>query len=432
MEQDAGKDEKGAVTKGGTDPWAYVPTLYFAEGLPYILINTVSVILYKKMGIDNAQIAFWTSWLYLPWVIKMFWGPVVDLYSTKRRWVILTQAVMAGSLALIAFSLNLPVFFWISFCAFAICAFISATHDISVDGFYMLALSKENQALFVGIRVIFYRAAMIFGSGFLVYLAGKIETSYNNIPLSWMVVMGLAALVFTIISVYHSFILPLPESDTKRTPEAISQSTPFWEIFSSYFRQKGIVPILFFILFYRLSEAMLLKLASPFLLDTRAVGGLELSTDDVGLVYGTIGVLSVIFGGILGSWLISKYGLKKCLWPFALVLNLPHLAYIYMAYTQPTVEMAYPLVAIEQLGFGTGFTAFTVYLMYISRGEFKTSHYAISTGIMALGMMLPGLFSGYIEQAVGYKLFFTIVLLTGIPGILTLLFLPMPEEEVTG
>jgi PAT family beta-lactamase induction signal transducer AmpG len=427
MEKETGKDT-GATKQ--TDPWAYVPTLYFAEGLPYILINTVSVILYKKMGIDNAQIAFWTSWLYLPWVIKMFWGPVVDLYSSKRQWVILTQMIMAVSLALIALSLNLPVFFAISILAFAVCAFISATHDIAVDGFYMLALSEENQALFVGIRVIFYRAAMIFGSGFLVYLAGRIEISYNNIPLSWTVATGVAALIFALIFIYHSFILPKPLSDTKRTPEAISQSTPFWEIFAAYFRQKGIVPILFFILFYRFSEAMLIKLASPFLLDTRAVGGLELSTDDVGLVYGTVGVLSVIFGGILGSWLIAKFGLRKCLWPFALVLNLPHLAYIYMAYTQPSVALAYPLVAIEQLGFGTGFTAFTVYLMYISRGEFKTSHYAISTGIMALGMMLPGLISGYIEQAVGYKLFFTIVLLMGIPGILTLLFIPLPGDEV--
>lgn len=425
MEKDMGKD---VVILRDKDPWVYVPTLYFAEGLPYILINTVSVILYKKMGIDNGQIAFWTSWLYLPWIIKMFWGPVVDLYSTKRRWVISTQLIMAVSLGLIAFSLNMPGFFFISFFALAIGAFISATHDISVDGFYMLSLSKENQALFVGIRVVFYRAAMIFGSGFLVYLAGKLETSYNNIPLSWTIVMALASLVFAIIFIYHSFILPFPESDTKRTPEAISQQTPFLEIFSSYFRQKGIVPILFFILFYRLSEAMLLKLASPFLLDKRELGGLGLSTDEVGLVYGTVGVLSVIFGGILGSWLISKYGLKKCLWPFALALNLPHLAYIYMAYTQPSVELAYPLVAIEQLGFGTGFTAFTVYLMNISRGEFKTSHFAISTGIMALGMMLPGFFSGYIEQAVGYKLFFTIVLLTGIPGILTLLFIPLEEE----
>jgi PAT family beta-lactamase induction signal transducer AmpG len=244
------------------------------------------------------------------------------------------------------------------------------------------------------------------------------------------VVMGLAALVFALIFLYHSFILPFPEADIKRTPEAIADKTPFLVIFASYFRQKGIVAILFFILFYRFSEAMLLKLAAPFLLDHRDVGGLGLSTDDVGLVYGTIGVLSVIFGGILGSWLISKYGLKKCIWPFALILNLPHMAYIYMAYTQPTIELAYPLVAIEQLGFGTGFTAFTVYLMYVSRGEYKTSHYAISTGIMALGMMLPGFVSGYIEEAVGYQLFFIIVLLMGIPGILTLFFIPLEEDEV--
>ncbi len=415
--------------KTNRNPWAWLPTLYFAEGVPYILVNTVSVILYKRMGVDNAQIAFWTSLLYLPWVLKMLWGPLVDLYSTKRNWILFTQIILAASFGFTAFSLHLPNYFIVSLVAFVIAAFVSATHDISADGFYMLALSKEDQALFVGIRSVFYRIAMIFGSGFLVFLAGQLETSLGDIPLSWTIVFGLSGVIFLLIFLFHKFILPYPLVDIKRTPKEISEGAPFLKIFSEYFKQKGILGIIFFILFYRFGEAMLVKLASPFLLDDRTAGGLGLTTSEVGIVYGTVGVLSLILGGIFGGWVISKYGLKKCLWPMAIILNVPHAAYLYMAIFQPPVYLAYPLVAIEQFGYGLGFTAFMVYLMYISKGIYKTSHYAISTGIMALGMMIPGLVSGYIQQAVGYVIFFIIVLLMAIPGILSLLFIPTIEEE---
>jgi len=415
--------------KTNRNPWAWLPTLYFAEGVPYILVNTVSVILYKRMGVDNAQIAFWTSLLYLPWVLKMLWGPLVDLYSTKRNWILFTQIILAASFGFTAFSLHLPNYFIVSLVAFVIAAFVSATHDISADGFYMLALSKEDQALFVGIRSVFYRIAMIFGSGFLVFLAGQLETSLGDIPLSWTIVFGLSGIIFLLIFLFHKFILPYPLVDNKRTPKEISEGAPFLKIFSEYFKQKGILGIIFFILFYRFGEAMLVKLASPFLLDDRTAGGLGLTTSEVGIVYGTVGVLSLILGGIFGGWVISKFGLKKCLWPMAIILNIPHAAYLYMAIFQPPVYLAYPLVAIEQFGYGLGFTAFMVYLMYISKGIYKTSHYAISTGIMALGMMIPGLVSGYIQEAVGYVNFFIIVLLMAIPGILSLLFIPTIEEE---
>ncbi len=408
------------------NPWVWIPTLYFAEGIPYILINTVSVICYKKMGIDNAQIAFWTSWLYLPWVIKMFWGPLVDNISTKRNWILYTQLFMAGCLSFIAFTLHLPVYFTVSLFAFTIGAFVSATHDIAADGLYLLALNKEDQAFFVGIRSVFYRIAMIFGSGLLVYIAGQFEVSLKNIPLSWTIVFGISACIFLLIFIYHRFILPYPESDK---PRISRDRTPYVKIFAQYFSQKRIWAILLFILFYRFGEAMLVKLASPFLLDKHEVGGLGLSTSEVGIVYGTVGVICLILGGIVGGWVISKYGLKKCIWFFAITLNVPHLAYLYMAYVQPPIQLAFPLVAIEQFGYGFGFTAFMVYLMYISKGEYKTSFFAISTGIMALGMMLPGLISGYIQQAVGYKLFFIIVLLMAIPGLATLFFIPFEEDE---
>ncbi|MBN3962150.1 MFS transporter [Nostoc sp. NMS8] len=408
-------------------PWTYIPTLYFTSGIPYVIINTVSVIFYKKLGIDNAQIALWTSFLYLPWVIKMFWGPIVDIYSSKRKWILYTQFAMFCCLGLIAFSLQLPNFFFISLATLTIGAFISATYDIATDGFYLLALSPEQQAFFVGIRSLFYRMAVIFGSGILVVLAGQLEVSLNNIPLSWTIAIGFSALILAILFIYHRLILPLPESDNQRQIQA-RENIPFWAIISSYFAQDKIINILAFILLYRLGEAMLVKIASLFLLDKPEVGGLGLSTSDVGLVYGTFGVISLICGGILGGLLISKYGLKKCLFPMALALNLPDVFYVYMAYTKPSLTLVYPLVSLEQFGYGFGFTAFSVYLMYICKGEYKTSHFAISTGFMALGMMLPGLISGYLQKTFGYPLFFILVCLLTIPGMIALFFIPLKEE----
>ncbi|MBH8554484.1 MFS transporter [Nostocaceae cyanobacterium CENA357] len=409
-------------------PWFYIPTLYFASGLPYVIINTVSVIFYKKLGIDNAQITLWTSFLYLPWVIKMFWGPIVDIYSTKRRWILYTQFAMFCALGLVAFCLQLPNFFFISLAALTIGAFISATYDIATDGFYLLALSPEQQAFFVGIRSLAYRLAVIFSSGILVVVAGQLEVSLNNIPLSWTLAIGCSALILAIFFIFHRLVLPLPESDTERQPQA-TDKIPFWPIISSYFAQEKIIAILAFILLYRLGEAMLVKIASLFLLDKPEVGGIGLTTSEVGLVYGTFGVLSLIFGGILGGLLIAKYGLKKCLLPMALALNLPDLFYVYLAYTKPSLALVSALVSLEQFGYGVGFTAFSVYLMYISQGEYKTSHFAISTGIMALGMMIPGLISGYLQQALGYPLFFVLVCLFTIPGMITLFFIPLKTEK---
>ncbi|OUL32724.1 MFS transporter [Nostoc sp. 106C] len=410
-------------------PWAYIPTLYFAEGVPNVIISSVSVIFYKKLGIDNDQITAWTSFLYLPWVIKMFWGPLVDIYATKRTWILVTQFAMFCCLSLVALSLQLPNFFFVSLAALTVGAFISATYDIATDGFYMLALNPEQQAFFVGIRSLFYRIAVLFGSGLLVVLAGRLETTLNNIPLSWTISIGFSAVIFAILFIFHRFILPLPASDTPRQTQTQTEKIPFVDIIQTYFRQEKIVAILAFILLYRLGEAMLLKIASLFLLDKIEKGGLAISTEQFGLIYGTFGVLSLIIGGILGGMLISRYGLKKCLLPMALALNLPDLFYVYLAYAKPSLTLVYPLVSLEQFGYGLGFTAFSVYLMYICQGEYKTSHYAISTGLMALGLMLPGAISGTIQQAVGYPLFFVLVCLLTIPGMITIFFIPLQEES---
>lgn len=417
------------MSKPSRNPWAFIPTLYFGEGLPYILINTVSVILYKRMGIDNARIAFWTSLLYLPWVVKMFWGPLVDVYSTKRNWIVSAQVAMGLSLLLAAWTLAAAEFFFFSLMVFALGAFISATYDIATDGFYMLALTKEHQAAFVGLRAGFYRLAMVFGTGFLVFLAGTLELKTGNIPLSWTIIFSVAGGILITAALYHRLILPYPAADGKQSTAATPGRASFAEVVRAYFRQARVGVVIAFILLYRLGEAMLLKLVPPFLLDTRDAGGLGLTTSEVGVVYGTVGIICLVLGGVLGGWLISRYGLKRCIWPMVLIMHLPDLFFVYMAYAQPSVALAFPLVALEQFGYGLGFTVFTVYLMYSAEGGFKTSHYAISTGIMALGMMLPSAVSGDIQKAVGYKSFFIIVCFLTIPGMLTIPFLPHKEKQ---
>lgn len=409
-------------------PWTFVPTLYFAEGVPYILVNTVSVILYKRLGVDNATLAFWTSLLYLPWVAKMLWGPVVDQRATKRSWILATQAAMTLCLAAVAAAVHLPAFFAVSLAAFTLAAFVSATHDIAADGFYLYALDDRQQALFVGVRTLFYRAAMIFGSGLLVTVAGRLETGLGDVPLAWALAFAGAAALYGLLWLWHRFALPRPAADAGGRRDGAAR--PGWgPIFAAWFRQRRVGVVVAFILLYRLGEALLLKLAAPFMLDAREAGGLGFTTAQVGLAYGTVGLGCLILGGVAGGWLIARFGLRRLLWPLALTLNVPHAAYLYMAHAQPAPALAYPLVALEQLGYGLGLTVFMVYLMRVSRGEHRTSHYAIATGLMALGMMLPGMVSGALQEAVGYRGFFLLVLLLGLPGLATLPLLPHLEDE---
>jgi PAT family beta-lactamase induction signal transducer AmpG len=412
-----------------SNPWTWVPSLYFAEGLPYVAVMTVSVIMYKKLDVSNTDIAFYTSWLYLPWVIKPLWSPFVDLIKTKRWWVYTMQLLIGGGMAGIAFTIPMDFFFQGTLAFFWLMAFSSATHDIAADGFYMLGLSEENQAFFIGIRNTFYRIAMLTGQGLLVMLAGFLEKTTGRIPFSWSIVFFILAGVFVGLALWHQFILPRPASDIQRTgskPQTIL--TEFGKTFVSFFQKKGIVAALLFMLTYRLGESQLVKLASPFLLDKHSVGGLELETTQVGFAYGTVGVISLLFGGILGGIAISTYGLKKCLWPMALAISLPNLAYLYMAYALPeNIYLINACVGIEQFGYGYGFTAYTMYLMLFSTGKYKTSHYAICTGFMALGMMLPGMASGWIQEMIGYQYFFIWVMLCCLPPFLIIPFLKIKE-----
>jgi MFS transporter, PAT family, beta-lactamase induction signal transducer AmpG len=412
------------------NPWAWIPTLYLAEGLPYVTVMTVAVIMYKAFGFSNTDIALYTSWLYLPWVIKPLWSPVVDLLRTRRWWIWAMQLLLGASLAGVALTIPAPRFFQMSLAFLWLVAFSSATHDIAADGFYMLANTERQQAFFSGIRNTFYRIASIAGQGWLVMLAGNIQDRTGNTVLAWTLTFGTLGGLMACFGIYHGFILPKPATDQARSTRNARQFlNEFFLTFASFFRKPGISGLICFLLFYRFAEAQLVKMVAPFLLDARDAGGLELTTSQVGLVYGNIGVIALMCGGVLGGFLISRNGLKFWLWPMVFAMHLPDAVFVYLAYAQPqNLAIIGAYVAVEQFGYGFGFAAYMLYMIYAARGEHRTAHYAICTGFMALGMMLPGMWSGWLQELIGYKHFFTWVILATIPSFLVVLLIPLDAE----
>jgi MFS transporter, PAT family, beta-lactamase induction signal transducer AmpG len=574
-----------------TSAWSWIPSLYFTEGLPYAVVIFVSVIMYKRLGISNADIALYTSWLYLPWVIKPLWSPLVDVLGKKRNWIIAMQLIIGAGMAAVGLTIPMPDFFQFTLIIFWLIAFSSATHDISADGFYMLALKESQQSFFVGIRSTFYRVAMIVGQGLLVILAGQLEnvmtispaefqvvanpkkffeetikvdsqtarelpgalrlvakpsyveistksktkeqvnfyknfaknfnimngfsreeidafpdtvnsqdlvgnvgiakfflskkpddkdeyvvnvdflegqngikvvegktlrftsTNWNKpafavfqldsnvthktlavftlrtdkVPFAWTITFIIIAGLFFLFFVYHKVVLPQPDTDIKAgSNRSSSPGKEFFRSFARFFEKKKIIVIMLFLLFYRFGEAQLVKITSPFFLDARDAGGLGLSTSQVGTIYGIFGTIALVIGGILGGFLVSKKGLKYWLWPMLIAINVPDLVYVYMSWFQPTnFFIISSCVMVESFGYGFGFTFYMMYMIYISEGEYKTSHYALATGFMALGMMIPGMFSGIIQEAVGYKAFFIWVVLATIPGFIIAKFIPL-------
>jgi len=411
-------------------PWSWIPTLYFAEGIPYVVAMTVAVIMYKRLGISNTDIALYTSWLYLPWVIKPFWSPFVDIIKTKRWWIVTMQLLIGAGLAGVAFLIPMPFFFQATLGVLWLIAFSSATHDIAADGFYMLALDSSKQSFFVGIRSTFYRLAMITGQGLLIIVAGGLEHYTGKIRLAWSITFFILAGLFGVFFILHRFTLPHPDSDVTKTsgsPKEIFRE--FGVTFLSFFKKRGILLAIAFMLLYRLGEALLVKMASPFLLDAREVGGLGLTTSQVGIVYGTIGIIALTLGGIIGGIAASRKGLKYWIWPMALSITLPHLAYVYLSLALPTSFILINIaVAIEQFGYGFGFTAYMLYLIYFADGEHKTAHYAICTGFMALGMMLPGMIAGWLQDMLGYQHFFIWIMVLAIPTLAVIPFLNIDKE----
>lgn len=607
--------------KRNINPWFWIPSLYFAEGIPYVIVMVVSVIMYKRLGISNTDIALYTSWLYLPWVIKPLWSPIVDLLKTKRFWIVTMQLIIGAGLAGVALTIPVPNFLQYTLAFFWLLAFSSATHDIAADGFYMLGLSKHNQAFFVGIRSTFYRFAMITGQGLLIILAGYLESSTGlgqielevktvnhtvkhenfhnvsitpidgklklmispeileistnkiskakldsilksvdnenikngfapaviastetktvssenswwdnfvislekfikenfgkeiksqiteshtgnvgivklflskkpgdneqivvnisensgdksiklikatrfiftkenwnkpasilfqidsklktetsatfdaisgNIPFAWTITFAILTILFIIFFIYHKFILPYPKSDISTKSARSNVISEFFRTFILFFKKNNIGLIIAFLLLYRLGESQLVKLASPFMLDAKTVGGLALTTGEVGFIYGTVGILALVIGGLLGGFLASKHGLKFWLWWMLIAINLPNAVYIYLSYTIPeSFFIILTCVAIEQFGYGFGFTAYMLFMIYVSEGEHKTAHFAITTGFMALGMMIPGMISGWLQELIGYQHFFIWVMIATIPAFIVTKFIKIDPE----
>jgi PAT family beta-lactamase induction signal transducer AmpG len=604
------------------NPWLWVPSLYFSEGIPYVIVMTMSVVMYKRLGISNTDIALYTSWLYLPWVIKPLWSPFVDITRTKRFWIVAMQFLVSFGLAMVAFSVRGSEFFKWSLFLFWIMAFSSSTHDIAADGFYMLALTKHQQAWWVGLRSTFYRTAMIVGSGLLVVLAGVLEsknglppveipvqakanaslvakwdpaevkltaqegelrviaqpspleialtersaeeakavisqakawnrqhgfvaednptpvktdskstswwsahvsgpfgtfltshfpktlgnqaspvaaagnlgviylslskeppagrevavnlgrkphgieyiglgksdkgfglkegerfvfnstnwnqpamaviqldpklksdtgvtflTSSGNIPVAWSITLFFVAALFLAFSCWHSVMLPRPTADGPVLTHH-SLVSEFFATLGSFFQKPGVGLAMAFILLYRFDEAQLVKVISPFLIDTRVAGGLGLTTSQVGVAYGTFGILALTCGGLLGGFAAAKYGLKRMLPIMVCSMYLPKLAFVFLSWTQPSnFLITCGAVAAEQFGYGFGFTAFMLYMLLFADGPHKTAHFAICTGFMALGMMIPGMWSGWVADLVGYRHFFVWVICSALPGL---------------
>ena len=396
-------------------PWAWIPTLYFAEGLPNVVVMTVAVVMYMEMGMTDTEIALYTSWLGLPWVIKPLWSPFVDLFKTKRWWVLAMQLLLGAAFAGVAFTVNTAFWFQGTMFFFFLMAFSSATHDIAADGFYMLDLDSHDQSWFVGIRNTFYRIAVIFGQGVLVWMAGELQKVYpDSKAFTWSLIFFFLAAIFIAIWLYHRFVMPRPVDRNNDGLTARDVARGLWQMLSSFFTKvpvKQVIFVLLFLLLYRFPEAMLTKMASTFLLRPMEEGGLGLTKEAFGLAYGTVGLIGLLLGGIVGGMLASRDGLKRWLWPFVCAITLPDIVYVYLSAVQPgSLWLVSTCLFIEQFGYGLGFTALTLYMLYYSQGEFKTSHYAICTGLSYLGLMLPGMVSGWIKDAVGYQTFFIMVM----------------------
>lgn len=435
-------------------PWAWVPSLYFAEGIPYFIVNVISVTLFKRLGMSNGDLALYTSLLYLPWVIKPLWSPVVDVFKSKRWWILVMQAIITVSFALLALSVS-PDVFGLSLVIFYVIAFASATHDIAADGFYMLALGEQEQSLFVGIRSTFYRISSVFGQGVIVVVAGLLEERMGSIPSAWKVTLLLCGALFALLTLWHCRSLPKVERnlagvhdsdrkaadagtmEAKAADEMPGPCVPaggkpavhrsgwgdMWRVWKTFFMKDGVWLALAFMLLYRLPEALSVKMLTPFLLDPPEAGGLGLSTAQSGLVYGTAGVIALTIGGILGGVYAARKGLRKSMWIMALSLALPCAVYLFLALVQPErMWIVYACVVLDQLGYGFGFTAYMLYMMKFAEGEFVTSHYAICTAFMALSMMIPGLFAGWMQEALGYVGFFIIVMICCLATVFVTLF----------
>lgn len=399
-------------------PYAWVPSLYMGEALPFSAVMLLSLVMFKEMGMTDSQITLYTGWLGTPWVIKPIWSPIVDNLKTKRWWIVSMQFLMGVTLAMVA--LTLPTAFWLkaSLAVLMVIAFASATHDISADGFYIIALSDKDQELYVGVRNTFYRVGLVIGQGGLVLLVGYMQEGTFGAWLqpmlsSWMAVFIIMAVLMVVLGVYHACVLPKVERSVHERFDIGEQVREFVKTLRVFVGKPHIVSALCFILLFRLPEGLLTKIVPLFLMRSADEGGLAMSDTDFGLIYGTLGVIGLLAGGLVGGWAVSRWGLKRCLWPLVMCITLPDVVYVYLSYC-PTDNMwlVGSCVCVEQIGYGLGFAAYTLYLVTFSRGERSTAVFSICTAGQYLGgVMLPGMVSGLISENIGYQKFFLLIML---------------------
>lgn len=403
--------------------WAWVPSLYFSQGLPNAVAASLSVVMFKNLGVSNTEIALYTSALYLPWVIKPLWSPLVELVGTKRRWVVATQFLLALILAGLALAIPSPDFLHPTLALLWVMSFCSATHDIAADGFYLLALPSHQQAAFVGVRSTFFRVSSIAVKGGLVGLAGWLLHRSGDIAHAWSIIFAVLAGWFAVSTAYHAWALPHPAADRPARRESGPRAGAR-EVFTSFLAKPGIGATVAFLLLYRLAEALALKLVEPFLLDPRAAGGLGLTNEQLGFANGTVGVMALLLGGLLGGWLISRHGLKRMLWPMILLMHVPIAVFLLLAMARPeSLAVISAALAVEQFGYGFGFTAYMTYMMLVAEGPHRTAHYAICTGFMAGGLMVPGMAAGWLQEHLGYVGFFACTCVATLPSFVAIAFL---------
>lgn len=411
-------------------PVAWVPTLYFAMGMPFVVLNMVCTLMYKGMGVSDTQIAFWTSLIMFPWTLKPLWSPFLEMYKTKKFFVVLTQMLTGVMFALVAFALHLPNFFAVTIALLAVIALSGATHDIAADGTYMSVLSNEEQAKWIGWQGAFYNIAKIAATGGLVYLAGTFIKHFG-VTQAWMIIMLIIGIIMVVLGCYHFFILPTDGKKAEQGKSLKESLAELWGVFADFFRKKHIWYYIAFIILYRFAEGFVMKIVPLFLKAPRAQQGLGLSEQEIGLLYGTFGAAAFVVGSILAGYYIARRGLQKSLFSLALVFNLPFVAYTLLALYQPhSLPLIGTGIVLEYFGYGFGFVGLTLFMMQqIAPGRHQMSHYAFASGIMNLGVMLPGMMSGAVSDALGYRHFFVFVLFCTIPALLITWFVPFTYPD---
>ena len=435
------------MSRNSRNPISWVPTVYFAMGLPFVVLNMVSVLMFKGMGISDAQIALWTSLIMLPWTLKFLWSPFLEMFKTKKFFVVLTQLVTGVGFALVALALHLPAFFAVCIALLAVIAFSGATHDVATDGVYMSELDKQDQAKYIGWQGAFYNIAKIVASGGLVWLAGWLLKRFGGVPeateavrheatvQAWMIVMLLMGVIMVLLGLYHMKMLPSGGAAVGKSTSTKETMQRLGEGIKDFFRKKHIWYYIAFIIIYRLAEGFVMKIVPLFLKAERAVGGLGLNEQEIGLYYGTYGAAAFVLGSLLAGYYISHRGLSKTLFSLCCIFNLPFIAYTLLAIYQPENGMLIGgAIVLEYFGYGFGFVGLTLFMMQqVAPGKHQMAHYAFASGIMNLGVMLPGSISGFVSDALGYKTFFIFTLFATIPAFLITYFVPFtyPDAKKT-